>query len=339
MRCAKIESAEGTDRVGNRGVMYELSAVIADFDLLCGCLAGSDSVPVAALRQGLGLVPARDVPVGDASTSGANEPTTGPTTGPGRVPSSAPGMPGVSGVPEPDEPLAAVSPAFEAVAAAWSRHGTVAYVAADFAGGTGWQAAVVWRAGARLWGPAYDTEFRGPRPSWPVNHALSLLGAVPHDPSSPDPDAGGGGGGGGGGAEQPAYADVFHRVGLGWESDTDAWRAVGRADRERGYAAALERREDAFRTHAAEERRRQLDLLPAVLDGRTIMQVLGVGPGPLVGAAARHLKELTQVRGALTQVEAMEALHTWARGQALEHEHEEGPMDEDEDEDEDDAIA
>ncbi|GAA4989437.1 hypothetical protein GCM10023205_70700 [Yinghuangia aomiensis] len=277
--------------------MYELSAVIADFDLLRGCLAGSDSVPVAALRQGLGLVPARDVPVGEASASGANEP------------SSAPGPL------EPDEPLAPMSPAFEAVAAAWSRHGTVAYVAADFAGGTGWQAAVVWRAGARLWGPAYDTEFRGPRPSWPVNHALSLLGAVAHDPASP-----GSGPGSPGGTEQRAYADVFHRVGLGWERDTDAWRTVGRADRERGYAAALERREDAFRTYAADEGRRQLDLLPAVLDGRTIMRVLGVGPGPLVGAAARHLKELAQGQGALTQAEAIEALHTWARGRPLERE-------------------
>lgn len=269
--------------------MYELSAFIADFDLLRGCLAGADSVPVAALRQGLGLVPARDVPADEASAP-------------------------VAGGPEPDESLAPVSSVFEAVTAAWSRHGTVAYVAADFAGGTGWQAALVWRGGARLWGPAYDTEFRGPRPSWPVNYALSLLGAVSHDPPSPGP------GSCPGDTEQPAYADVFHRVGLGWESDTDAWRTVGRVDREQGYAAALERREEAFRTHAAEERRRQLDLLPAVLDGRTIMWVLGVGPGPLVGAAARHLKELARDRGAMTQAEAVEALHTWARGRALEHE-------------------
>lgn len=274
--------------------MYELSALVADFALLRGRLAGVESVPVAALRQGLGLVPARDVPVDEAPVAGVR--------GPVRVP---------PGAPEPDERLASVSPAFEAVAATWSRHGTVAYVAADFAGGTGWQAAVVWRAGARLWGPAYDTQFRGPRPSWPVNHALSLLGAVPHAPPSPGP------GGDPTGVEQPVRPDLFHHVGLGWESDTDAWRTVGRADRALGYAAALDRREEAFRTNAADERRRQLDLLPSVLDGRTIMRVLGVGPGPLVGAAARHLKELMRDRGTSTQVEAMEELRIWALGRAV----------------------
>ncbi|MGR7002984.1 hypothetical protein ACU686_41765 [Yinghuangia aomiensis] len=113
---------------------------------------------------------------------------------------------------------------------------------------------------------------------------------------------------------------MFHRVGLGWERDTDAWRTVGRADRERGAAAARGATRGCVRTRAAEERRRQLDLPPAVLDGRTIMHVLGVGPGPMVGAAARHLKELAQGRGALTQVDAIEALHTWARGRPREHE-------------------
>lgn len=261
--------------------MYELSAVIADFELLRGCIAGADPVPVAVLRQGLGLVSARDVPTGEAC--------------------------GSTGVrPEPGEPLALVSPAFEAVAARWSRHGTVAYVDADFAGGAGRQAAVVWRAGARLWGPAYDTEFREPRPDWPINHALALLGAVPRDQSSS--------------SSGPAYADLFHRVGLGWERGMDGWRAAGLAGRGLGYEAALERREERFRAEAEYERRRQLDRVPAVLDGRTIMEVLGVGPGPLVGAAGRYLKELTREQGALTREEAAAALRNWACSRGVDHE-------------------
>lgn len=274
--------------------MYELSAVIAGFELLCGCTAGAaDCVPVAVLRQGLGLVPAADVPVEEAAASGAR------------------GLPGTRpGRPESAEPRAAVSPAFGAVVAWWSRQGTVAYVEADFAGGAGWQRAVVWRAGARLWGPAYETEFRGPRSDWPVNHALALLGAVPRDQSSFGLDS----------TEQAVCADLFHRVGLGWERGTDGWRTVGRADREAGYAAALERREGRFRADAEHEHRRRLDRLPAVLDGRTIMEVLGVGPGPLVGAAARHLKELTREHGALTRDEAAAALRIWARGRVVDGE-------------------
>ncbi|MDI2129124.1 hypothetical protein [Yinghuangia seranimata] len=260
--------------------MYELSAVIADFELLCGCAAeaGDVPVPVAALRDGLGLVPAEDVPLHGVS-----------------VPGTRPGGP------RSGEPLTSVPPALEAVLSRWSRRGPVAYVEAEFFGGAGSQAAVVWRAGVRQWGPAYDDEFTGPRPHWPINHALALLGAVRADqPSGRDGAA-------------PRYVDLFHRAGLGWERGSDAWRAAGRAVRASGHAAALAQREARFLAAADTERRRQVDELPAVLDGRTIMDVLGLPPGPAVGAAARYLKELAQEHGPLTRDEAVSALRAWRR--------------------------
>lgn len=205
--------------------MYELSAVVADFDLLHRCTtAGPHPSPVAVLHRGLGLMPAQDVP------------------------GAAPPRPQ-----DPDESPAWHAPAFEAVLARWSRQGPVAYLEAEFFGGTGWQTAAVWQAGSRLWGPAHDSHFRAPRPTWPINHALSLLA-----PASPaDPDA-------------PEEPDLFHLIGLGWERTMDGWRTAGRLGRELGYAAALELHEQRFRSDAESERRTRLSRQPAVLDSPTI---------------------------------------------------------------------
>ncbi|HET9518707.1 MAG TPA: CCA tRNA nucleotidyltransferase [Actinoplanes sp.] len=49
------------------------------------------------------------------------------------------------------------------------------------------------------------------------------------------------------------------------------------------------------------------------LDGNAIMELLGVPPGPIVGAAWRHLKELRLDRGPLTRDEAEAELLRWAR--------------------------
>jgi poly(A) polymerase len=54
------------------------------------------------------------------------------------------------------------------------------------------------------------------------------------------------------------------------------------------------------------------------LDGDAIMELLGLPPGPLVGQAWRHLKELRLERGPLDHDEAVEELHTWARAQGIE---------------------
>jgi poly(A) polymerase len=51
------------------------------------------------------------------------------------------------------------------------------------------------------------------------------------------------------------------------------------------------------------------------LDGNEIMEVLGVGPGPLVGKAYRHLLELRIERGSLPREEAVRELLAWAAAQ------------------------
>ena len=47
------------------------------------------------------------------------------------------------------------------------------------------------------------------------------------------------------------------------------------------------------------------------------MQLLGLQPGPLVGQAWRHLKELRLDRGPLSHDEAESELLDWARSRGL----------------------
>ena len=49
------------------------------------------------------------------------------------------------------------------------------------------------------------------------------------------------------------------------------------------------------------------------LNGDDIMELLRIGPGPVVGRAWKHLKELRLDRGPLTRDEAEAALYRWAR--------------------------
>ncbi|MGY0058269.1 hypothetical protein ACWY4P_17235 [Streptomyces sp. LZ34] len=260
--------------------VYRLCAVIGGFELLRDRVAGLQSAAVAMLRQGLALVPVTDL-LPKEPAAAASRRSVEPTS---------------------DEPFVWMSPVFERTLREWSRHGPVGCVEADFFGGDGWQNAVAWRDGARVWGPAYDKDFSGPRRDWPINGVLALLGAAPsrqmsrHNPG------------------QPAYDDLFQEIGLGWERDMDGWRRAGRAGRALGYDLALAKREEEFRADAEYERRRELDRLPAVLDGDTIMEILGVRPGPVVGEATRHLKELALEHGALTREEAVAGLRAWAPG-------------------------
>jgi poly(A) polymerase len=53
------------------------------------------------------------------------------------------------------------------------------------------------------------------------------------------------------------------------------------------------------------------------LDGNAIMELLGVPPGPLVGQAWRHLKELRLDRGPMDRDEAEAELLRWARDQGI----------------------
>ncbi|ROT33634.1 CCA tRNA nucleotidyltransferase [Micromonospora sp. HM5-17] len=53
------------------------------------------------------------------------------------------------------------------------------------------------------------------------------------------------------------------------------------------------------------------------LDGNAIMELLGIPPGPIVGRAWRHLKELRLERGPLSREEAEAELLRWAREQGV----------------------
>jgi poly(A) polymerase len=88
--------------------------------------------------------------------------------------------------------------------------------------------------------------------------------------------------------------------------------------RNRRRAAALARSYDALEERI--DRIRADEDLRAVrpdLDGNEIMRILGLPPGPLVGQAWRHLKELRLDRGPLDHDEAVAELRRWAADQGL----------------------
>jgi poly(A) polymerase len=88
--------------------------------------------------------------------------------------------------------------------------------------------------------------------------------------------------------------------------------------RNRRKAAALSADYDALEERiarlAAEE---DLARVRPDLDGNAIMELLGIPPGPLVGQAWRHLKELRLERGPLDHDEAVAELYRWARDKGL----------------------
>jgi poly(A) polymerase len=53
------------------------------------------------------------------------------------------------------------------------------------------------------------------------------------------------------------------------------------------------------------------------LDGNAIMELLGIPPGPLVGKAWRHLKEIRLERGPLDHDEAVVELMRWAEAEGI----------------------
>lgn len=55
--------------------------------------------------------------------------------------------------------------------------------------------------------------------------------------------------------------------------------------------------------------------VPVALDGKAVMELLGLPPGPLIGAATRRLQDLHLARGPLSQEEAETLLRTWAAEQ------------------------
>jgi poly(A) polymerase len=119
----------------------------------------------------------------------------------------------------------------------------------------------------------------------------------------------------------------FHTYRLGW---TD--RAVRRYVRDAGpllerlneltrsdcttrnaaRARALERRMDELEARIAELREREeLDAVRPELDGRQVMEHLGVPPGPIVGEALDFLLDLRLDEGPLGETEAYRRLDEW----------------------------
>ncbi|MFD2417991.1 CCA tRNA nucleotidyltransferase [Amycolatopsis pigmentata] len=89
--------------------------------------------------------------------------------------------------------------------------------------------------------------------------------------------------------------------------------------RNKRKAAALQRTYDDLEERIARlEAQEDLARVRPDLDGNEIMKLLGLPPGPLVGQAWRHLKELRLDRGPLTHEEAVAELVRWARENGIE---------------------
>jgi poly(A) polymerase len=101
----------------------------------------------------------------------------------------------------------------------------------------------------------------------------------------------------------------------------DRLHALVRSDcttRNRRRAAALQRSYDSLEERIAALRaKEQLEAIRPDLDGNAIMQLLGIGPGPLVGQAYKHLLALRMERGPLGPEEAEAELRRWAAANGL----------------------
>jgi poly(A) polymerase len=88
--------------------------------------------------------------------------------------------------------------------------------------------------------------------------------------------------------------------------------------RNRRKAAQLAGDYDALEARIAQiAAQEDLDRIRPDLDGNAIMELLGVPPGPVVGRAWRHLKELRLDRGPLSRDEAEAELRRWATTEGI----------------------
>ncbi|MFG1774833.1 hypothetical protein ACGFIG_00160 [Micromonospora sp. NPDC049048] len=164
---------------------YQLSAVVADAELLREQTADLDHAVLGELRQDFALLPVTPQLVEELTGAPPDYSTAERS---------------------PEEPFHLVlSAPLAEVFARWARSGPVAYLEAEFFGGAGYQSAVVWLGGQVSWGPGFDRLFDGPRAEWPLNAALTRLGAEPG-----------------------AWIDPFAELGLHVERSTAGWLAHGR---------------------------------------------------------------------------------------------------------------
>lgn len=88
--------------------------------------------------------------------------------------------------------------------------------------------------------------------------------------------------------------------------------------RNRAKAAALDRRMDELEDRIAELRsQEELDAIRPPLDGRQVMELLGLEPGPAVGRALDYLLEIRLDEGPIPPAEAEARLRVWADAQDL----------------------
>lgn len=138
------------------------------------------------------------------------------------------------------------------------------------------------------------------------------------------------------GYEEALVADVVELVRLSgrFKGYSDGWSdsAVRRYARDAGHLLGLLNeliRSDCTTRNRAKEQRLQnqideleeriLDLARAdreaaerpQLDGKAVMELLGLPPGPLVGQALAHLLEIKRIEGELTPDEVEDRLRTW----------------------------
>ncbi|MEU5965452.1 hypothetical protein ABZ777_29950 [Micromonospora parva] len=138
---------------------YQLSAVVADAELLREQTAELDHAVLGELRQDFALLPVTPQLVIELT---------------GSLPDFA------TDDRSAERPFGLVlSTALVEVLTRWSQSGPVAYLEAEFGAGAGYQSAAVWLGGELSWGPCFDDELEAPRPLWPINGALTRLGVEP----------------------------------------------------------------------------------------------------------------------------------------------------------------
>ncbi|MEU1788648.1 CCA tRNA nucleotidyltransferase [Streptomyces sparsogenes] len=82
--------------------------------------------------------------------------------------------------------------------------------------------------------------------------------------------------------------------------------------RNKKKAGALSRAYDGLEERIARlQEQEELDAIRPDLDGNEIMKILGIGPGPKVGKAYKHLLELRLEHGPMGREAAVAALHEW----------------------------